>query len=104
MTRGQVWEYVVGSRQIRILIISGDEYNDDPRISPWALRVQRDVPRDSSGLLVKLGAEDPLTGAIVAIPSVVRIDPSGLRTNFGFVGQSTMDAVEGGLRDFLALP
>lgn len=104
VVRGQIWEYVSGSRQMRVLIISSDEYNDLPGIRPWGLRVERDAPMDRSGLLVQLGYEDPLDNAIVAIASVIRIDPTALRTNLGFVTESTMSAVERGLREFLVLP
>jgi hypothetical protein len=42
--RGQIWEYVQGSRQYRILIVSNDEYNEQPSAVPWALAIERGAP------------------------------------------------------------
>jgi hypothetical protein len=39
--RGQVWEYVQGSRQYRVVIASNDEYNELPGAFPWALVLER---------------------------------------------------------------
>jgi mRNA-degrading endonuclease toxin of MazEF toxin-antitoxin module len=103
VTRGQIWSYVQGSRRYRVLIISSDEHNEQPGILPWALRIDRDVAPVDSQLLVRLGDDDPFTGT-VAIPAVVRIDPSALRDDLGFAAESTMIAVERGLREFLELP
>ena len=101
--RGQVWEYVQGSRQYRTLIVSNDEYNELPGAIPWALVLERGsagIP----GYLVELGAEDPLPGAVAVIPRVLRCDIAALRRNLGFVTNNTMNAVERGLREFLNLP
>ena len=103
MTRGQVWGYVQGSRRYRVLIITSDEHNEQPGILPWALRIDRDAAPVDSQLLVRLGEDDPFIGTVV-IPAVVRIDPGALRENLGFAAESTMVAVERGLREFLELP
>ncbi len=103
MTRGQVWECAVGSRIARLLVVSNDEFNSDPELAPWGLAIgpKAAVP---SGLLIELTNADPLPGRVVYVPNVLRVDPSSFRTNLGFVGESTMTAVELALRDFLALP
>jgi mRNA-degrading endonuclease toxin of MazEF toxin-antitoxin module len=101
--RGQIWEYIQGSRQHRILIVSDNEYNESPDAVPWALVLERAAPA-IPGYLVELTAEDPLPGATVVVPRVLRCDPSALRHNLGFVGNHTMNAVERGLREFLNLP
>lgn len=101
--RGEVWEYVQGSRQYRVLIISNDEYNELPGAVPWALVLGR-AGAVIPGYLVLLGARDPLPGAMVVIPRVLRCDPSALRRNLGFVTSDTISAVERGLREFLTLP
>jgi mRNA-degrading endonuclease toxin of MazEF toxin-antitoxin module len=101
--RGQVREYTQGSRQYRVLIVSSDEYNELPGAMPWGLVVQRDTPRTPAPL-VELGPADPLSGASVMIPLVVRCDPSALRRNLGFVANDTLNAVERELRDHLNLP
>lgn len=93
---------VAGSRQYRILIISNDEFNDSDLVSPWGLAVQRTaVP---SELFVPLTAEDPLSGAFVDVTRVMRIDRTALRENYGFISNTTLNAVEYALRSFLNLP
>jgi hypothetical protein len=66
--------------------------------------VVRDVPHPNH-LAVRLGRDDPLSGAFVRIHSVVQIlDRSALRDSHGFVSHTTMNAVEDALREFLELP
>lgn len=101
--RGEIWEYVQGSRQYRILVISNDEFNELPGAVPWALTLERG-PGGIPGYLVELAASDPLPGAVVVIPRVLRCDPSAMRHNLGFVSSDTMNKVERGLREFLNLP
>ena len=100
VSRGEVWEYIAGSQQYRVLVISNDEWNDQPGVSPWGLFIARTGPQT---LTVGLTESDPLPGAVVHIPKVLRIDPSGLRANCGHVSHDTMHTVEEALRDFLAL-
>jgi mRNA-degrading endonuclease toxin of MazEF toxin-antitoxin module len=101
--RGQVWAYVQGSRQYRILIISNDEYNETPGAVPWALVVERGATT-IPGYVVELVASDPMPGSVVVVPRVLRCDTSALRHNLGFVSDATMNALERGLREFLDLP
>jgi mRNA-degrading endonuclease toxin of MazEF toxin-antitoxin module len=101
--RGQVWEYVQGSRQHRVLIVSSDEYNEHPNALPWALVLERGAP-SVPGFLVPLAADDPLPGAAVVVPRVVRCDPSALRHCLGYLGNASLNAVERGLRELLNLP
>jgi hypothetical protein len=101
--RGQVWDYTQGSHQYRILIVSNDEYNELPGAVPWALVVERTAPA-IPGYLVELGEDDPLPGAVVVIPRVLRCDTTALRRCRGSVAAATLSAVERGLREFLSLP
>jgi mRNA-degrading endonuclease toxin of MazEF toxin-antitoxin module len=100
--RGEVWEYVGGSHQYRILIISSDEYNELPEAIPWALVLERDA-EGIPGYLIPLSTSDPLPGAVIVIPRVFRVDPTALRRRLGEVTEPTMRAVERGLREFLNL-
>ena len=105
LRRGEVRDYVVGSRQLRVLIVSSDDYTG-PGMQRWGLVVtprQADT-RAAGRLLVTLGPGDPQRGQVVHIPLVLRIDASAVRTNYGFVTGDTMNAVERGLRAFLELP
>lgn len=102
--RGQVWTLLRGGSQHRVLVVSNDEYNSVEELAIWALTVVRDVPHPNH-LVVRLDADDPLTGAYVRIHSVVQIlDRTALRDNHGFVSYATMNAVEAALREFLELP
>ena len=98
-----MWEYAQGSRQYRVLIVSNDEYNELPGAVPWALAIER-TATGIPGYLVVLGDRDPLPGAGILIPRVLRCDPSALRHNLGSVTNGTINAVERGLREFLTLP
>lgn len=102
--RGQIWTLLRGSSQHRVLIISNDEYNGVMELAIWALVVARDVPHPNQ-LAVRLGPDDPLSGAFVKIHAVVQIlDRTALRESHGFVSHATMTAVENALREFLELP
>lgn len=104
MKRGQIWTLLRGGSQHRVLVISNDEYNSVDELAVWALAVVREVPHPNH-LVVRLGGDDPLSGAFVRIHSVVQIlDRSALRDNHGFVSHATMNAVEEALREFLELP
>jgi mRNA interferase MazF len=102
--RGQIWTLLRGGSQHRVLVISNDEYNAVEELAIWALAVVRDVPHPNQ-LAVRLDVNDPLSGAYVRIHSVVQIlDRSALRENHGFLSHTTMNTVEGALREFLDLP
>ena len=102
--RGQIWTLLRGGSQHRVLVISNDEYNNVEELAVWALAVVRETPHPNH-LSIRLGADDPLTGAFVRIHSVVQVlDRSALRDNHGYVSHSTLNAVEEALREFLELP
>lgn len=102
--RGQVWTLLRGGSQYRVLIISNDEYNEVAELAVWALVVSRNVPHPNQ-LAIRLGSEDPLSGAFIKIHGVVQIlDRDALRSCHGFVSHATMNAIEDGLREFLELP
>jgi hypothetical protein len=97
-----VWEYVQGSRQYRILIVSNDEYNELPRGAAGSgarTRGHRDP-----GVPGRARRRRPAARRHGRHPRVLRCDPSALRHNLGFVTNDTIDAVERGLWEFLTLP
>jgi mRNA interferase MazF len=72
-----------GGSQHRVLVISNDEYNGVEKLAVWALAVVCDVPHPNH-LAVRLGGDDPLSGAFVRIHSVVQIlDRTALRDTHG---------------------
>ena len=104
VNRGEVWEYIVGSRQYRVLVISNDEFNEEAMVRPWGLPIDRAHTAVPSGLMIRLGEDDPLSGATVYVADVLRLDRSALRRSLGYLSHPSMEAVESALRDFLALP
>jgi mRNA interferase MazF len=102
--RGQIWTLLRGGSQYRALVISNDEYNAVAELAAWALTVVRELPHPNH-LAVRLGEDDPLSGAFVRIHSVLQVmDRTALRDNHGFVSHATMTAVEDAVREFLELP
>jgi hypothetical protein len=101
--RGQIWQYTAGSQQYRVLILSGEDFNSITDAQPWAVIIRRTAAA-LSDYLIPLGPDDPLTGAAVEIPRVMRCDPSALRTLVGYVSAPTMRLVEHAVRELLELP
>lgn len=97
--RGQIWDYVSGSRRHRVLIISTDDYNALPEARPWALLVVPTVP-GPPGYTVALPGRSQ---GCVVVPVVFRCDPTGLREHFGYLAHDTYSEVELALREFLEL-
>ena len=54
--------------------------------------------------LLQLTDADPLAGAFIEVPRVMRCATSGLRHLVGFVSDDTMRAVERAIRELLELP
>jgi mRNA-degrading endonuclease toxin of MazEF toxin-antitoxin module len=103
LRRGQVWAYVAGSQQYRILILSGEDFNELAGAQPWAVTIRR-TGAPLTDYLIALGPQDPLTGSLVEIPRVLRCDPSALREIVGYVSAQTMRLVEHAVRELLELP
>ena len=101
--RGQVWEYIAGSQQYRVLVLSGEDFNALGGAQPWAVAIRR-TGAPLAEYLIPLGPADPLTGAIVEIPRIMRCDPTGLRATLGYVSPATMRLVEHAVRELLELP
>src|SRR5262249_24842958 len=74
LRRGEIRDYVVGSRQLRVLIVSSDDYTG-ASMQRWGLVVtpRRADTRAAGRLLVTLGPGDPQHGQVVHIPLVLRI-------------------------------
>ncbi len=101
VTRGQILEVVRGSQRLRVLVVSNDQVNASDVVAPWGLMVDR--TGRAAAFQVVLESPDPLPGAVVRVPSVVVIDRTAIRANFGLVHPSTMRAVDASLREFLDL-
>jgi hypothetical protein len=100
---GQVREYIAGSQQYRIVVLSGEDFDTLDGAQPWAVMIRR-TGAALTDFLIPLGPADPLTGSIVEIPRVMRCDPSGLHALVGYVSPPTMRLAEHAVRELVELP
>jgi mRNA-degrading endonuclease toxin of MazEF toxin-antitoxin module len=98
--RGDVHEYAVGSRVVRAVIVSANQY------ARWRIAMapiaDLDPRGQSFGLAVATTLEDPVTGSI----DVGRIRPADqdhIRARVGTLTPATMRKVSAALKDFLDL-
>ena len=100
MRRGDVHEYAIGSRIVRAVIVSADQY------ARWRIAVAPVADLDSRGqsfgLAVATAQEDPVTGS-VDVGRVRPADPDLIRARVGTMTPVTMRRVSAALRDFLEL-
>lgn len=101
--RGQVWEYIVGSAQRRVVIVSNDDYNALPNHAPWGLLIE---PKTDGPTIftVPMSAEDPIPAGSVMVPIIMRCQITGLRRCLGYLSETTYTELERALREFLELP
>ena len=101
MRRGDVHEYAIGSRIVRAVIVSADQY------AQWRIAMapiaEHDPQGRSFGLAVPTGADDPLVGS-VDVGRVRPADPDLIRVRVGALAPGTMRRVSTALKDFLDLP
>lgn len=100
MRRGEIHEYAVGSRVVRAVIVSADQY------ARWRIAMAPIADLDSRGrsfgLAVATIPEDPVTGN-VDVGRVRPADPDLIRARIGTMTPATMRRVSAALRDFLDL-
>lgn len=100
MKRGDVHEYTVGSRVVRAVIISANQY------ARWRIAMapiaDLDTRGQSFGLAVATIPEDPVTGSI-DVGRIRPADPDLIRARVGALAPATMRKVSAALKDFLDL-
>lgn len=100
MRRGDIHEYAVGSRVVRAVIVSADQY------ARWRIAMAPIADLDSRGqsfgLAVATMPEDPVTGS-VDVGRVRPADPDLIRARVDTMTPATMRRVSSALRDFLDL-
>src|SRR5262245_499811 len=98
LTRGDVADYVQGSRQFRVLVVSDTVFSKRyPVIVLIHDRADGDVP----GVLIPLPAD--LGGGTIDLSRIRFADPSAFRLAHGRVSAALMAKVDSGLRRLLAL-
>jgi mRNA-degrading endonuclease toxin of MazEF toxin-antitoxin module len=100
MRRGDIHEYAVGSRVVRAVIVSADQY------TRWRIAMAPIADLDSRGqsfgLAVATNPGDPVTGS-VDVGRVRPADTDLIRARVGTMTPATMRRVSAALRDFLDL-
>jgi mRNA-degrading endonuclease toxin of MazEF toxin-antitoxin module len=98
--RGDVHEYAIGSRVVRAVIVSADQYS---RWRTAMAPIANDDPHGQSfGLAVATSSDDPLTGS-VDVGRVRPADPDLIRARIGKMSAATMRRISAALKDFLDL-
>lgn len=94
MRQGEIRPLHTGGRSLRVLIVSGDQYNQ--RSAPWVAPVRRapDLPPG----LVGLHESDPLAGA-ADLRRIVAVDAADLGEPVGIIGGHTMSRVRQAVAD-----
>lgn len=103
MRQGEIRPYKpIGPRREQyVLVMSADDFNDDPLARPLCLDIAVDWP--ASEISVRLSEQDPVDG-------VVRVSTIGSRTRdalgepVGMVTGQTMTRVHNGVRVILDMP
>jgi mRNA-degrading endonuclease toxin of MazEF toxin-antitoxin module len=96
--RGEVYEYVIGSRQARVVIVSADRFNP-ARASFAVIRQPVDAPVPRT---VAVPVEHPVAGT-VDLSRLRPLDPFALRARLGVLAASALADVDVCLRTYLDL-
>lgn len=100
MKRGDVHEYAIGSRVVRAVIVSADQY------ARWRLAMtpiaELDTRGQTFGLAVATTPDDPVRGT-VDVGRVRPADPDLVRARVGTMTPATMRRISSALMDFFEL-
>ena len=100
MTRGDVYEYTIGSARARIAIVSTAPYN--PRRATFVLVLGADIPTPPSPSLVPAAPADPVRGTI-DVTRLRPVVPDNIGARVGRLSRTTMLRVDEALRNYLGL-
>lgn len=99
MSRGDIVEYMQGSRRVRVIVVSADAYTATyPVVALVHDRADGDVP----GLLYPLPA-DVAGGGTIDISRIRFADPTAFGNRLARVPPTLMARITAGLRRLLAL-
>ena len=100
MRRADVFEYILGSHRVRILIVSADPYN--PRRATYLLLLGPDSETPSRKAFVPTGTADAVQGTV----DVTRLRPlvqENLGARLARLSPTTMRSVDAALAAYLGL-
>ncbi|GIF26883.1 mRNA-degrading endonuclease toxin of MazEF toxin-antitoxin module [Actinoplanes tereljensis] len=97
--RGDVVDYTVGSRRIRVLVVSADIYT---RAYPVIVLVHDRADGDVPGILLPLPG-DLAGGGTIDLTRIRFADPAAFGHRHGRIGPALAAKVDQGLRRLLAL-
>lgn len=99
MGRGDVIDYMLGSRRIRVLVVSAGTYNDT---YPVVVLIHDRAGGDVPGILLPLPS-DLAGGGTIDLSRIRFADPAAFGHRHGRVSAELMSRVEHGLRRLLGL-
>jgi hypothetical protein len=97
--RGDVYDYAVGSRRVRVLVVSATAYS---RAYPVIVLIHHRADGDVPGLLLPLPA-DLAGGGTIDLSRIRFADPSAFQHRHGRIPATLAARVDHGLRRFLGL-
>ena len=97
-----MWEYSIPERteRVRVLVLSTDSYNQEPRAKPVCADVVRRIAGVSSPLLVPLADPDPI-GGVVDLASLRPCDRRRMTGPVCMLTGVTMSRIAAGLSAFV---
>jgi mRNA-degrading endonuclease toxin of MazEF toxin-antitoxin module len=98
--QGDIYEYAIGSRRARIVIVSAARYN--PSRATFAVVLGAGAAPPPVAVMVPAADADPVQGTI-DLSRLRPLDPSALRTRLGRLTQTTVRQMSQALRAYFDL-
>ena len=98
-TRGDIYDYTLGSRRIRVLVVSANAYS---RTYPVIVLIHNRADGDGPGILLPMPA-DLAGGGTIDLSRVRFADPAAFGHRYGRITATLAAKVDHGLRRLLGL-
>jgi mRNA-degrading endonuclease toxin of MazEF toxin-antitoxin module len=99
MRRGSILHYLVGSRRLRVVVITADRYN--PAHGLLAPLRERLAPDAMPAFLVPLSRQDWPTAAVIDLSRARSLDPEAVAGPAGQLTQVTLNTLTTAIRTYL---
>lgn len=100
MTRGEVYEYTIGSQRARVVIVSATRYN--PRRGTFAVVLGASVAPPPVAVVIPTTEADPVRGSI-DVSRLRPLDPSAVQARVGKLAPDTLRQLDRALRTYFDL-
>lgn len=100
MTRGEVYEYTIGSQRARVVIVSATRYN--PRRGTFAVVLGASVAPPPVAVVIPTTEADPVRGSI-DVSRLRPLDPSAVQARVGKLAPDTLRQIDRALRTYFDL-